>query len=146
MALCSMFDIHVFCENPTGSQFFRTPEFLVARDFAGLASYQIYLGAFGQTSLKPITVFMSHNEETIQGLLISRKLARERVRELGSPMKLAPLTRRIKTRSKKTTGWNAKGWVTGAKRNLRRSQAYPREFAVVLASAIMLNVRQHTDP
>ena len=86
---------------------------------------------------------MAHDPVNIRGLLVSKKEATKRVRSLGSPVKLAPLMPRvIKTRGKRFSGWDAKGWVTGAKKGLRISQAYPRAFAQEMAAAIMQSSRQ----
>ncbi len=94
-----------------------------------------FLGGFGQRSVKPTTLYLSHPLNSIRRLQVSRSWAQTCVSNLGKKP-LSKYTPFVRGASVRKTGMNKRGWVT-ATREQKGSEEYPREFCNILADIIL---------
>eukprot|EP00959_Pyramimonas_sp_CCMP1952_P166498 3480193-Pyramimonas_sp.AAC.2 len=137
MTLAVLFGAHVLLEQPAATMLDKVPCVKFVIGTLSLKKVSVFLGGFGQNSLKPLSLWTSHDVKVAESFLkVSRSVSMARVRKSRrKAVVLAPTTNR--NTSKKGKGWNRGHWVTGANDKLASSQAYPAEFCEAVCQLVL---------
>ena len=136
VSFCSMRGVNVFIEQPMASLLFLTPEMSECLKTLSLARIPTHLGGFGGTSVKPIEVYTSMDNDSTKQMRRSKREAFERLGPRRQPIALPKPRTFLKKPSRVNYGWKSAGWVSATVTSGKRqkdSQEYPAEFAASVA-------------
>ena len=137
--LAAMMKIHVFMENPTGSTVFKFDVLRDSLSMAGARYVHTWLGGFGQRSLKPTTLFISHPARFTKMISTTRSWAVTCVQAIGKEP-LSRVTPKSRNAVRKKSGMNKAGWISGS-RSQKSSQVYPRAFCKAMGEIVLATIR-----
>ena len=141
MVLAASRRVRVFLENPLNSSLFHMPCINCALDTISATPIVTYMGAFGQPTLKPAKLFVTHDARLAARLLEVSKahaqgvLSENPKRQEGGLVKFQARS----AANKRKTGWKDGSWVTKTP-GLKESKEYPKKFCSKMRDLIIQTV------
>ena len=136
--LCQLADargVKFLLEQPTGSRMYAVPEIRHAVDVISAERMTVYLGAFGFSSLKPLTLYTTHDMTLVRSLLGAKRSSATAF--LATVPESQPLTyKHRKVNASSSKGWGNGQWVSG-RTQLKASSEYPVAFCDAVSRLVM---------